>query len=76
VELMMTAWYPGHDLYVDVSVNEKKVLASQHMRVPQVYKFEADVAGGRLDLLIQSDVERTSSRAPRWEVNSLVLRRL
>jgi len=76
VELMMTAWYPGHTLYVNVTVEGKKALASQFMQRPKVYRFETEVQDGRLDMTIESDQKRTNSRAPRWEINSLILRPL
>jgi len=76
VELGITAWYPGHHLHVDVTVQGEKVLDSQFMQTPNVYEFEAEVADGVLDMTIQSDTERTNSRAPRWEINSMVIRPL
>jgi len=52
IELMMTAHFAIHNLYVDVTVEDKKVLDSQFMRTPKVYKFETEVTDGVLDMTI------------------------
>ena len=70
VEIDLSAWYPGHPVHVNVYVQEELIAESLDIGTATC-AHTAEVTDGRLGIAVETHLEDTHSRAPRWEIHAV-----
>ena len=73
VELDMITWYPGHPVHVDIEMQGERVAEALHLG-EATCSCTVDVTDGMLQVAVETNLDHTHSRAPRWEIRALRVR--